>query len=56
MHIHDSDSIVIKYSGHIFGREFVCGVADEKARLAHGSVSNHNAPRRPPSQHQTTNF
>lgn len=42
---HNSNSIVIKDSRNIFGREFVGGVANQEARLSDRTVSNHDASR-----------
>lgn len=42
---HNSNSIVIKDSRNIFGREFVGGVANQEARLSDRTVSNHDASK-----------
>lgn len=42
---HNSNSIVIKDSRNIFGREFVGGVANQEACLSDRTVSNHDASR-----------
>lgn len=41
----NSNSIVIKDSRNIFGREFVGGVAYQETRLSDRTVSNHDASR-----------
>lgn len=43
-HSHYGDGIVVENGRHIFRREFVCGVADEKTCLANGTVADDNAP------------
>lgn len=42
LHSHYRDRVVIKDGWDVFRREFVCRVADEKACLAHGSVTDHD--------------
>lgn len=42
---HNSNSIVIKDSRDIFGREFVGGVANQEARLSDRTISNHDASK-----------
>jgi hypothetical protein len=37
---HDSNGIIIEDSGNIFGRELVCGVADEQTCLADSTVTD----------------
>jgi hypothetical protein len=44
-HSHDGDGIVVEDGRHIFRRELVGGVADEKTSLANGTVADDNAPR-----------
>ena len=39
-YLHNRDCIVVKYGRHVFGREFVRGIAYQKARLAHSTVTN----------------
>jgi hypothetical protein len=39
---HDGDGIVIEHSRDVFRRELVCCVADEKAGLSDGTISDHN--------------
>jgi hypothetical protein len=41
--LHDGDGIVVEDGGHVFGWELVRGVADQQARLPHGTVPNDNA-------------
>jgi hypothetical protein len=43
-HSHYGDGIVVENGRHIFRREFVGGVADEKTCLADGTVADDNAP------------
>jgi hypothetical protein len=40
---HHSDSIIIKYGGDIFGREFVGRITDQKASLAYRPITHHDA-------------
>ena len=42
-YLHDCDSVVVKDSGHIFRRELVGSVADQKAGLAHSTIANNDA-------------
>ena len=42
LHLHDSDSIVVKDCGHVFGRKLIRGVADQEAGLANSTVSDHD--------------
>jgi hypothetical protein len=41
---HHRHRIIIKDRRHVFRREFVGGVADEEARLAHSTVTDDHAP------------
>ena len=45
MYIHNSDSIIIKDCGDIFGRELVCGIADEKTSLTNSTITYYNTSR-----------
>src|SRR4051794_30413095 len=40
MDSHYRDGIVIEDCRNVFGREFVCRVADEKTSLAHGTITD----------------
>ena len=42
--LHDSYGIIVENCWDVFGGELVCGVADEKACLADGTIADHNAP------------
>jgi hypothetical protein len=41
--LHDSNCIIVKDSRDVFGREFVCCVADEETSLAHRTVTDDHA-------------
>lgn len=41
--LHDSDGVVVKYCGNVFGGELVGSVTDEQTCLAHSTVTDDNA-------------
>ena len=42
--LHDRHSIVVEHRRDVFGREFVCGIADEETSLANGTVTDNHTP------------
>ena len=42
--LHDSNRIIIKDRGDVFGGKLVCCVGDEQTCFSHSTVSNHDTP------------
>ena len=40
--LHDSDSIIVKDRGHVFGREFIRGVTDQQTSLSDSTIAHHD--------------
>ena len=42
--LHNSDGVIVEHRRDVFRWEFVCGVRDEQAGLAHSTVTHHDTP------------